>query len=376
MKTEHLGRIVESDIDNLPSNMKLSSDREITCTTCHDIHKKGKDTKLLIKPLIDLCGICHENKIGIQNSIHDPNSAQWAQNLGFASNGTCIDCHPIHDNNRKNSIWFAIGYSDPNQQTCENCHSKDSPGQLMEAPHIGKILIAEQSDLPDEIKIGQDNKIICTSCHNLHQDGKASNLLIVLKQDSSLCLTCHQDKKNIVGTQHDLRTSKSNVSYALDEKASETGECSSCHLIHPGSKTDGLWAQKTISQDNYGSELCTSCHGIEQDSIAHLPLYVNHPEITFLNRTISGQTNYMPTFDKAGKLSRTGNIACLTCHEPHSESFAANANESLLFLKSKFLRPAGSNGICKDCHGKEALWRFLFFHNEQRTLYTERDSMR
>jgi len=199
--------------------------------------------------------------------------------------------------------------------------------------------------------------------------------LIDFKQDSSVCVICHQGKKNIIGTQHDFRKSEP-VPYVLDEKASELGECSSCHLIHPKSDPNGLWTQKTHFNDNYGSELCTSCHGIRQDSIAHLPLYVNHPNITFLNSTIQGQANYMPTFDKAGKLSRTGNIACLTCHEPHAESLDENSNESLLFIDSKFLRPAGSNGICKDCHGKEALWRFLFFHKEQRTLLNKRNSIR
>ena len=242
----------------------------------------------------------------------------------------------------------------------------------METPHMNKTLTIEQKSLPDELKIGLDNKIVCTTCHNIHKNDQDSKLLKLSMQDSGICLACHQVKKSIVGTQHDLRTSAPNVLNILGETASESGECSSCHLIHPISDKNDLWAQKPLLQDNYGNELCTSCHSKDQNSIAHLPRYINHPDVTLLNRTNPGQNEYMPTFDKTRKLSRTGNISCLTCHEPHAGSSVVDTKEASSLHSRMFLRPAGSNGICADCHGKEALWRFLFYHREQRSPYIER----
>jgi hypothetical protein len=38
-----------------------------------------------------------------------------------------------------------------------------------------------------------------------------------------------------------------------------------------------------------------------------------------------------------------------------------------------FLRPEASQGLCVDCHGFETLWRFLYYHKEQRNPYPERN---
>jgi hypothetical protein len=40
--------------------------------------------------------------------------------------------------------------------------------------------------------------------------------------------------------------------------------------------------------------------------------------------------------------------------------------------RNKFLRPAEQRELCADCHGFEALWRFLYYHEDQRNPHPER----
>ena len=371
MKTEHMGKIVGTDVNDIPVNMKLSQDRRILCTTCHDIHQNEQNPKLLVESLPDLCGTCHQNRLGIQNSIHDPNTAEWAKNLGFVSKGSCIDCHSIHDRKNSSDVWAIIGIRDDKEKTCENCHHEGSPGSAMETPHLGKNLKAELENLPSEMNVGPDNKIVCTSCHDIHKNKQEKKLLVIPSQDSDLCIACHQEEKNIVNTKHDMRVSAPDVHNVLGEISSESGPCGSCHLVHPESDTDTVWAQKILSKNTYGNELCTSCHREEQNAVANIPKYTNHPVVTLLNHTPSGQADYMPTFDTQGKTSQTGSISCLTCHEPHSAVSSSNTANLFTFNNDMFLRQNASNGICIDCHGSEALWRFLYYHKENRNPYIE-----
>lgn len=365
IETAHMGKIIKSDIKLLPEEMEVGPDGRILCTTCHNIHQKEQNLKLLIEPVSDLCDTCHEDMLGIQNSIHDPSSAKWAQDLDFTSKGSCIDCHPIHGRSSRDSIWATIGSENVQQQTCENCHRDGAPGSAVETPHMGEIL-GGQENLPDKMKISQEKQILCTTCHNIHKNEQEAKLLVLPRQDSGICLACHRETKNLVYTLHDMRTSAPDARNMHGETASESGPCGSCHLVHREPETGGVWAQNPVFRDKYGSELCTCCHSQDQQAPAYIPEYTDHPDVIMVNRTGPGQSGYMPTFDSQGKPSKTGAISCLTCHEPHTATFGADAGEGLSLHNRMFLRPAASNGICVDCHGIETLWRFLYYHEKLR----------
>jgi hypothetical protein len=81
----------------------------------------------------------------------------------------------------------------------------------------------------------------------------------------------------------------------------------------------------------------------------------------------------MPTFGPAGEPSNTGAISCLTCHEPHIAPPNMGAPVASTQQRRMFLRPQATEELCADCHGAETLWRFLYYHKEQRDPYPERD---
>jgi len=103
---------------------------------------------------------------------------------------------------------------------------------------------------------------------------------------------------------------------------------------------------------------------------------LDHPDVALVNRTQAGQPGYMPTFDSAGEPSDTGAISCLTCHEPHVAPPNATAGGADAQRRRMFLRPQANQELCADCHGGETLWRFLYYHKQQRNPYPERASNR
>lgn len=369
MDTTHIGRIVENDIEKLP----LSSDKQIICTTCHDIHLKTQDSKLLRVPLIYLCGTCHESKLGMQGSRHDPGASEWAKELGFISKGPCIDCHPIHKSAGQGGIWESIKSTDTSAQLCETCHWSGAPGKAMETPHMEKVLTKNHENLPENLVVGDEGRILCTTCHNIHQKQQGPKLLRLPRRDSGLCLACHSGFSGLLGTPHDLRLSAPDERNISNENAAESGPCGSCHFVHHTSSESEVWAKDTMSKSNFGRDLCTCCHQQGQCAKGYIPKYVDHPEVSLVNRTSPQQPGHMPTFDSDGERSQTGAISCLTCHDPHKASLRTQSERKPSpSHRYMFLRSTEHQILCADCHGIEALWRFGYYHKERRNPYAER----
>jgi predicted CXXCH cytochrome family protein len=369
MDTAHIGRIVGNIIRNLP----LSSEIRIMCTTCHDIHQNEQDSKLLRASIVDLCGACHQDKLDVQDSVHDPGVSEWAKEFGFVSKGPCIDCHPIHGPARQGGIRESIKSRDASAQLCEACHRVGAPGKAMETPHMEKTLVKNSESLPESLPVGDSGRILCTTCHDIHQKQQNPKLLRFPRRDSDLCLECHSEFSGLLYSPHDLRISAPDEQNVRDEIAAESGPCGSCHLVHPASNQDRVWAKDTMSKSDFGSSLCTCCHRQGRCAEEYVPEYVDHPDVPLVNRASPRQPGYMPTFYSDGERLRTGTISCLTCHDPHTASFATEAiRDTSPSHRRKFLRSAEHQGLCADCHGMEALWRFLYFHNERRNPYVER----
>jgi len=382
MQTAHMGKTVEETLANLPASMVLDPQRRILCTTCHDIHQKGRGMKSLVAPVPDLCAICHRSKLGIQNSVHDPGTAEWAKKLGFASKGSCIDCHPVHGPPGQAGIWASIG-GDASVQSCETCHRAGGPAPAVLTPHMDKSIASLDpafgvENLPQNMPLSPQRHIVCMTCHDIHQPGSVGDVGLALpRTDSSLCLVCHARAGALVGTLHDLRTSAPQARNVRGEAAAESGPCGACHLTHHDPNTGGVWAQGSAIQGGAGrlgaGDRCTCCHRRGGCASDRVPKYVDHPDVALVNRTRAGQPGYMPTFDPAGEPSETGAISCLTCHEPHVAPPNA-ASGAISQRRRMFLRPQASQELCADCHGVETLWRFLYYHKEQRNPYPERVS--
>ena len=380
METPHMGKVIsdlrlpigdfpagnrKSHIENV---LKLSDDGRILCTTCHDIHQQPQSSKLLRTTVGDLCGLCHQDKLGIQDSVHDPGANEWAEELGFVSQGSCVDCHRIHGPARQGGVWEFMPSKDTQSQLCEICHQAAAPGKPVETPHVGKALAGDSGELP----LGNDRRILCTSCHDIHQKAPGAKLR-ASRQDSSLCLSCHSEFAGLLDTGHDLRNSAPAVQNVRDETAGESGPCGACHTVHRNSRSGGFWARGSISRRDFGRSLCTCCHREDQCGAEHIPMHTDHPDVPLQNRIQAGQPGHMPTFDVSGEPSAQGAISCLTCHEPHTAAATPELKTGASEHRNKFLRSAGHRQLCADCHGIEALWRFLYYHKDQRNPHPERE---
>ncbi len=401
METPHMGKKVIADfqlpIANFPIGnrksqienvLKLSNDRRILCTTCHDIHQEPQSSKLLRTTVPDLCGLCHQDKLAIQDSVHDPGTNEWADKLGFVSQGSCIDCHRIHGPARQGGIWEFIPSRDTQSQLCQTCHRAGAPGRPVETPHMGKKVIAD-CQLPianssienvllqtfandsEILPLSDQKRILCTSCHDIHQKVQGPKLR-ASRQDSSLCLVCHSQFGGLLDTPHDLRTSAPAVRNVRGETAGESGPCGSCHTVHRNSRGSGFRAQGSLSRRDFGRSLCIYCHRQDRCGAEHIPKHTDHPEVPLLNRAEPGQPGHMPTFDARGEPSPQGVISCLTCHEPHAGPSIPRSKAGVSRSRNKFLRPADQRQLCADCHGIEALWRFLYYHKDRRNPHPER----
>jgi hypothetical protein len=189
----------------------------------------------------------------------------------------------------------------------------------------------------------------------------------------------------LIDTLHDLRMSALDARNVRGKTAAESGPCGSCHLVHVDPNSGGVWAwpqeaqglasggSKIPASGGPGSGLCTGCHRPDGCASERVAKYVDHPDVALVNRTLAGQPGYMPTFDALGQESQTGAISCLTCHEPHVRPSPPGAGGESLHHRRMFLRPQAHQGLCVDCHGAETLWRFLYYHKEQRNPLPERD---
>lgn len=369
METAHVGKSIGTKIINPPENMLMTSDARITCTTCHDIHQKQQDTKLLVAPISRLCGTCHEDKLGIQDSVHDPGTNDWAKELGFVSKGSCIDCHPPHGPKEKGGIWATIIKDEKvPAESCETCHRTAGPGKAMETAHMGATLTNDPKNLPENIVVDPNMRILCATCHDIHQKGQGPKLLAAPRAESGICLACHPETGRLIGTPHDLSKSVPEARNINKETAAESGACGVCHLVHGTSGYAGVWAQDSTYEDDFGKTLCTCCHSQGKCAASLIPKNMDHPDVALINRTGKDEPGYRPTFDRQGNPSQTGEISCLTCHEPHT----APLNLGTSRQRAMFLRPAKNQELCVDCHGPESLWRFLYFHKDHRNPSPER----
>jgi len=403
-----------------------SAEQDVLCLGCHPIHGPAprfesqiSDLKFWPSSSPRGPGGEEDKKTGMEEGRNAPSGADEAKSGGTEEGKKATregDKSPASDLPASASL-------------CETCHSAAGPGKAMKTPHVGKTprgtvdgrkntteegksTTGESDDLlashppafspsylpalaPFHSAAGPDMPIRCPTCHDIHQSGGNAKLLRMARSDSSLCLACHSEFGRILDSSHDLRTSAPQTRNICGELASESGPCGSCHLMHPPSaaSTDsnfkfqisnfaagnGTWAQRLPSGDSCGKGLCTGCHSAGQCAGRRVPRYADHPEVALVNRTLSaaaslepgfslaglGQADIAPTFDDRGRLSPTGAISCPTCHQVHGSPSISGVEVGPPSPPRAFLRTSRQT-LCADCHGAQALWRFLYYHKAER----------
>jgi predicted CXXCH cytochrome family protein len=391
--------------------------RLITCMTCHEPHRwnptseKGETSKeikgdrytsFLRKQSPEVCRECHSEKFNIENSEHDLSKVtQEEKNILKQTpmeSGLCGTCHIVH-NSQTPFLWgrekgtpgeFTV------QNLCQDCHSSKGAADkkvIKDYSHPVMISLAERNmstDLPlfdEKGKISGNGSVVCATCHDPHQwdssgmgatqgadsEGDARNSFLRMEASPSpvLCNNCHQKEALVENTDHDLKITSPESKNVIGQTPLESGTCGVCHQIHNSATQLKLWAQNTGAGRSAMEELCNSCHSKTGSAKDKIPLIASHPaDIIVVNvgRNDKESPGYFPIFNlESGQSTTFGGITCSSCHNAHR--WDPKSLEKGKGVKTEgdttnsFLRMQAMQMPCQDCHGAEALYRYLNYHS-------------
>ena len=213
-------------------------DANITCSTCHDVHKwnpaqtqramkppnprtspSTADNKFLRIPNKEskLCTNCHKKQGFIFETPHDLriSAPEELNTLGQnpEQGGPCSACHLVH-NSKQKSIWAKdFGYgSDLISMRCLSCHDQNKVAQTKAVGfndhpvnlNLSKDITNSASTLPlynDYGKVDISGKILCTTCHDVHQWAPSELLMQKMaEEDKVVAIPDKILKKGLVGT--------------------------------------------------------------------------------------------------------------------------------------------------------------------------------
>lgn len=181
-------------------------------------------------------------------------------------------CAPCHQFGSKPNRYAVIAQG---QELCFKCHEE------------------KRKDLIRMYLHGPMSAGLCTICHSPHGSSEKFQLR---RYVGELCVMCHEGLKSAAFRK-------------VVHKPVNDGACARCHEPHSSSRNDNFLKLPA-------NDLCLSCHS-GLGGMTH-----THPY------------GVPPKKEIPVKLDKNGNLACLSCHEPHA------ADESKLMRK----------GGCSTCH--------------------------
>ncbi|MBN2373708.1 hypothetical protein JXL19_07975 [bacterium] len=345
--------------------------------------------------------------------LSDGKGENILDDYGAASgNMYCGTCHDVHSWAANPGTKYLRGLTSPYMPGgfCHECHSAEpapsvcSPAlnhRLAPAPE-GLVSVVEWSPLlysnvDPAMSRGKGEKggfvavpagltpnlgqMTCMTCHNIHAaettydghvdqphsdetaivDGRRGKLLIIDNghgpSGSDLCLNCHPDHSQIIGSQHDFTHRGLD---GLGAGIADKGVCSACHRPHIALDEKLLWARPMVEEKvmfgsvpgfALGSTIyCYDCHSGPWCDINPLPeLFLPFPpqDVAFIDGPggiIAGYYEYLPAFVQdipphripAGMptevktsghyirqpiitpgIAQNDKLACNDCHNPH-----------------------------------------------------------
>ncbi|MEW5800825.1 MAG: cytochrome c3 family protein [bacterium] len=365
---------------------------EILCLTCHSPHGAQKETSILVKGgKSPLCIECHQQENLVVKTEHDltlsaPTELDFSTKVG-SQTGICGACHQPH-NAEKYRLWsrpLSGLNGDAGSKMCESCHNENSCGKKKLtgtyshpvnrdiAKVKGKVEFPTYTVLGVPCAQGTQGKILCTTCHNPHQwdpgkkeqgpgqmvEGGQSNsfLRMANTENSDFCVTCHEDQKTVLKTDHDLRITAAEDLNALEQKCVESGPCSACHAVHQA-QGNRLWARVLPKVQDPVTAYCESCHREKACGEKKLVGTYTHP--AGVDIRLAEDKTTLPLFDKMGVASELGKlVTCATCHNVHQwrpdlkrmgigKNLEGDGNDSFLRIVNDI-----NSTLCLDCHRKQ-----------------------
>ncbi|WP_242157553.1 glycine-rich domain-containing protein [Aestuariivivens sediminis] len=311
----------------------------------------------------------------------------------------CTSCHITH-NAPGSSLTAVAG----NALLCQSCHT--STGAASAKPlvnpdngtssHAWDVLAENDtkevwppSDSSMQLRI-VDNKIICSTCHNQHENSAGSPYLRIDNTGDLLCKDCHRKRdkglystdnsnnrgSHPVGVTYNGGDSRFNAAPTNTQLVNSKVECSSCHGVHDDvTGSLGLAANGNLLRTTNDASLCTDCHNYgTHNGMDCLDCHEVHntvdltvdDNIYMIKRTIttpvSGNKNVIFTTRSGNNSFADGlgadnpekfNGICEVCHDPNYDAtplshFLNNGSGSDQYHTSQ---GAGIPGqTCTNCH--------------------------
>lgn len=332
---------------------------EISCSSCHDAHDDAWPKYLRGDPEA-VCGQCHDSALAVVGTLHDLRG-DTEEETGFS---LCGSCHVTH---LGSSEWWtpetATRTRMTHLRTCESCHREG--GSAAESP------VRPGGHPLDELT--------CASCHDPHTwttlQGELSEVadartsfLRAPASPPDLCLECHEDQALVLQTDHDLVAYGSSAVNAEGRTPEESGTCGVCHASHGASEGPVLWARDMATEAgaSRADGLCTDCHAPDGAAPRHVPEAAFHPaDVLLTSRAASDGVREFPMFDPvSGSASDQGPLSCPSCHDAHRWDPASDqrGNGRDGNASDSFLRADSMALPCKDCHGTDSLYLYMYFH--------------
>lgn len=278
----HRSHIIMPDSLLIPSSLIFeetdNKQQKIVCKTCHgikDIQDKAFDqvdkyddnflTNGPYKPLSDFCYLCHKRKENKRENIHILLDAQ-TNKVTQKKEQQCLYCHTrvlkqdelIATNDRKlKDIKLRL----PIEKICYGCHLRTPHLNALEHQvkisdedmllHIEKSRKHYQVTLP----LGQDNQVLCVTCHDPHQQGV---LQVLQKDEQEKNLQVSTDLiKGITYQQHPWAEVYAN------DKADRLQQMSTANSLH----YQRISNEVLLRLPAKNGTLCIACHDFSQERL-------------------------------------------------------------------------------------------------------------
>ena len=363
----------------IPEIFPLDENGNMQCSTCHTAHgveggPDSEDTIFMRTSNKDaaMCRMCHPTADGGKASGNHPVGIMRQKipekliSLGAVTGRKkdqviCETCHTAHGSPYKSFLVNSAG----NSALCLDCHSDKNifaPDGTRKPFHVINAA-PENVKIPEGFikkgaKLGSKGVVTCLTCHKVHHNKREKQFLLVMgNEKSSLCLTCHTDKKYLANTKHNLIHSAPGERNLEGKTVAEAGVCSACHLPHKA-------ARKLSGKKDLTTRLCLSCHSKGNIGEKVRPPGYTHPldvspfekkeeNLVFTAVDAEKSELTLPLFSKHTVQDKNGKLTCLTCHDTHGTAASSikrqtatdgEGNEARSLLRRQ------SPDLCRECH--------------------------
>ncbi|MFU8819795.1 MAG: cytochrome c3 family protein, partial [Desulfurivibrio sp.] len=266
----------------------------------------------------------------------------------------CNSCHNVHGARQENLLPVAAGMAN----FCGQCHEEQNirrPGGGAFLAHTMDVPFEDAQASPELLEAGarlEDEKLTCFSCHSVHQ-GQDEEVLLVQADtmESLLCLSCHDNKRVIEDTPHNLLITDEDLQIKnLDKRhVRDAGLCGICHGAHG-------WQQEMRVGEDPAVEACNTCHGQGRNRLEmELKGPYSHSVGVDLSAASPKEEMVLPLFNH--DFTPGEKIYCATCHDSHQSLGqvygAPGGRDERGLISTRFLRIEEYTELCAQCHGEQ-----------------------